>query len=711
MSTLAANAPTSVPSKSPFCGETQLPNKSDTVSFNSGITAWPTIPNTMTDSDGEETDEHEDVKDLTTPRSFGQETTINYSLNSPQSTDLSPVSILPTSFSTNPSKHFVVARSHSHDRTGFGVPIQNQYSLTPLDTMSTEHLQPCTKSLSGGSTPKSGKPVSNISTQTPSQQLNNLFDSSPRSNINTSGPPLPFDSSSSSFSTAESLTSASTSTSQSTLTSPTSPITHRRTSPVWFSPSHRRQSAISILPLIHKTRQDPSKSTSTSSFTSLKRSGHTIRGSKRRISSLPNPTSHSTDLQRPAVSDLSETNSNPPSSLLSSQLDSEFSNSAGPDTSETSAAPTNLAHHNSKILPLRYGGAKKSQFKKPPHPAPLKVSSPPFAKLNAPVFTSTVVPVSPIPTRPVSLAALSRRTVSAEVLPLKDNDFACNEIVIMEERLKEIKAAGGINIITELNNSTSSFSASSPAKFSASRQAPSSPSSDKINLHAEPTQVSANSSVNSASIPKQVPAVSNEASTPPMQSKRFSFFWHKKKPKSALASEPEVPDAHEVKQNMSKKRHSEPLQHVEAVQDHIFSPPKVGMSQKPSSLQFEIPSKALAPSSSPPLIPPQIPLEAVALIPSDSSITRKSLSHELDGEVERASHDAQVALLEAKIRNQVSTNWAFVCSIPLIFHFFVYMRVGMIFLWLVFSKPFFVPTVPLWPKSQSFSANHPKLSV
>lgn len=253
----------------------------------------------------------------------------------------------------------------------------------------------------------------------------------------------------------------------------------------------------------------------------------------------------------------------------------------------------------------------------------------------------------------------------------------------MEESLKEMREAAppGLNVQLEFlnNNSTSSFNgASSPVKFAASRQAASSLSSDSetspprkaapgVGKVASIVEEGHARSVHDLSVSRtrtRKPAAA-ELSTTPAKSKRFSFLRRKKKNHlTALAqpilAEPEVdlkPTATAV-----VGAPSPPLTHManlDIPDDALlikFNQPTTAAAAAAAtttnSNSDEVIGSTNKPSSSDTSSDPNIADAVSAPVPPIPA--PKSLSNELDNELERASHDAQLAVLEAKVRIQVS---------------------------------------------------------
>lgn len=460
---------------------------------------------------------------------------------------------------------------------------------------------------------------------TPSQKLDLLLDT-----VNLYKPPVRprIDSITdrSSYVTDGSLASGSTCS-----TSPTdvaSPI-NRKNSLVWFSP---KQSWNNNQPLpLPKTRSIASSGHTTTAYSShsnnsnLQRYRRTIRN-KRVVSSPAAPLRVSFASSSPTYfSDYSD-----------------FSNPSDASTTGNTAVPQVPAKSKERLSITRLPSA------------PLHGSYSCTDLATPVIFSHTLTPLAPVPQRPVSLTLASKTHSDTDLLLTKDK-FACDEIMLMEEKLKQQKMqeqkqqklpvdAAAASALEPTKSGQSSFSGNyPPAKFASSRKVLSSASSNVSDerlaqavLEGTPISLSRSSSTTSR-VSKEIPS----------KSKRFSFLRLLKNKKAAQADS----------KSTTKRFGFQPFA-VSKAPFTVSSKQRQGEEEAASSAvdqQTKKPSPDLGAAESAALL-----LPAVSSQSGDRDSKPWSLSSVLDNEVEKASKDAQVADLEKKIRGQqVSTNVLF----------------------------------------------------
>lgn len=421
---------------------------------------------------------------------------------------------------------------------------------------------------------------------------------------------------------------------------------------------------------------------------------------KKRVSSLPS--------QQPLKHKSQHSHSSSGSSTYSEHTNtgSEFSNltnlvtsvpalklKSTPSPSVNQIANSNTNLYNSLNRLPKYSGDNKPLFEKPlPITPTSSVRSvypltPPETINNLfgqpQVITSLVTPVAPIPTRPLSLSLAYKTNSSGDkVIDLSkyNNRYSCSEIMMMEEHLKQMKTCNTEDFPptpTELINSSSFSSATGPAKFNPSRQpvlSPDSPNNGvslqsvtKIGNHKSSSITNNNntddnncSRTSNTSVSEQKKPEKTSLVTTP---KRFSFLWRKRKSKTAtseeaievvqsnigtsVATENDL-DTHNTATTAaattSLTTTTESHQNTQSPIDDKYldygSPNTiVPAPQKQQQQNFDSPGTALLISSSDSVLPikPRSQLD-------DKSV-RKSLSYELDDEVEkRASQEAIVSV-------------------------------------------------------------------
>jgi hypothetical protein len=359
---------------------------------------------------------------------------------------------------------------------------------------------------------------------------------------------------------------------------------------------------------------------------------------------------------------------------------------SSPSTPQTATSDNSLVTSSNLLHLPKYTGANKPLFEKPlpvtptfpigySYPlTPPEISDNQLLLFDQPqVITSLVTPVAPVPTRPLSLTLANKsNNSSCEILDFtkyNNSRYSCSEIMMMEERLKQMKASNS-DIFPptpgELT-STSSFSGVlAPAKFSSSRQPVLSPDSpnDRFNLHMV-TKLDNNNNNNNSNTSnsnnsncQDTTAEQNKhdanLATPP---KRFSFLWRKRKAKpSDEAKMPATPSASKpaaaaaavdtpttintAPTNKNPTAAAESPMHTRSLVDDAYAdgggPSPVVPLLGPELLASLVDHTSSSPSSVLPM-PPCSRLD-------DKSV-RKSLSYELDDEVERrASQKAMVSV-------------------------------------------------------------------
>lgn len=461
----------------------------------------------------------------------------------------------------------------------------------------------------------------------------------------------------------------------------------KRESHSWFSSQNSNQNSVKYV----------NSTTSLSSPTSFK---------QRRLSAPSQPLIHTQRTNRAART---RVRSLPSSEIKSYQrhgnsLSSSSNDSAAPSVSGSEASDLtkliisvpalDLQNNNSRSIINTYTGSNKPLFDTPLPKAPnssfnssnssnsstsstsnSSSNSPslrgPGIQTSAPIIASSVSPVSPIPTRPVSLTLPYNQSFD-NILKNKDNRYSCTEIILMEERLKSGDFSSPIQPTrSDANLSTSSFTAApKPARYHTSRQAHSSPESDdnlpppkntlgqsawkipKSHSGSELYKTMTTTTRNPLIIFKKDDIAGPSSATQnhnqtqnqqqqlqqASQSKKFSFPWRKKKPKAyepvslPLASQSTAPVL-DLPLSFEAGRSDLDLLHM--VSGEQLSPTK---QQQPvdaasSTLVFSSPSNA---SKSAEVTPKN---SGMPMIPVDKKFVRKSLSYELDSEVERASQD------------------------------------------------------------------------
>ena len=253
------------------------------------------------------------------------------------------------------------------------------------------------------------------------------------------------------------------------------------------------------------------------------------------------------------------------------------------------------------------------------------------------VLASSVIPIAPTPQR--------LKAHSADDLQLLKNaggTFACKELIIMEEKLKEMKTRSASELYQynlsegDTNRfsltSISNIALTSPHKFVPSRQPePSPPRSEEIIIKS-PTK-SRSSELDMPTL-KPEPSLTNiQPTNAPTQSKRFSFLRRKKKSNAPSETSME----HTVEQ-LPTVISPVPERATKAFNNELFT-------TAPSGPNY------------------------YSGIPPARVGSTKSLSDELDIEVERASLSAQQALLNSKVRSQVSTYFILFWTFFIIIHF------------------------------------------
>lgn len=363
-----------------------------------------------------------------------------------------------------------------------------------------------------------------------------------------------------------------------------------------------------------------------------------------------------------------------------------------PSPSINQIANSNINLDNSLNRLPKYSGANKPLFEKP---LPITPTSPVRSvyPLTPPetidnifgqpqVITSLVTPVAPIPTRPLSLS-LAHKTDSSgdKVLDLSkyNNRYSCSEIMMMEEHIEQMKTCNSEVFPptpTELINSSSFSNAIGPAKFNPSRQpvlSPDSPNNGvslqsvtKISNHKSSSLTNNNntndnnySKNSNNSVSGQKKSEKTSLVTTP---KRFSFLWRKRRSKTATSEEaveavqPNIGKSVAAENSLDTENTAtmtaettnitnttESHQNTQSSTDDKYldcSSPNtiVPAPQKQQQPKFDSPSTALM--SSPESVLPIKPRSRL-----DDKSVRKSLSYELDDEVEkRASQEAIVSV-------------------------------------------------------------------
>lgn len=328
---------------------------------------------------------------------------------------------------------------------------------------------------------------------------------------------------------------------------------------------------------VNSSRRSPLNSTHSTPVAAVRYSNSTKAATRNRIPSftLQQQQSLQKKLQRSYSSSASSSYSD------QTTTSSEYSNltnlvtsvpalklkpTSSPSTPQTASSDDSLVSNSSLLHLPKYTGANKPLFEKPlpvtptfpiscSYPlTPPEVSDSQLQLFHQPqVITSLVTPVAPVPTRPLSLTlAKSSNSSSGEIPDFSkyNNRYSCSEIMMLEERLKQMNVSNP-EIFPPTPGElpgTSSFSAAlAPAKFSSSRKpvlTPGSPN-DRFNLHMVTTLDNSNknnrSNTGNSSSQDTTTGQKKHDGNVATPSKRFSFLWRKRKTKQAASDEAKMP--------------------------------------------------------------------------------------------------------------------------------------------------------------------------